>query len=101
MKFRKGDKIKIITGNDRGKSGKIIAVFPGSGMIVVEGINVKKKHIRARREGQKGELVRIPAPFPASRAMIICGSCQKPVRIAYRTAQEKKDRICRKCNQGL
>ena len=98
MKLRKGDIIKIISGNDKGKQGKILAVFPRMGKLVVEGINIKKKHMRPRTQGKKGELVRIPAPFQASRAMLLCPKCGKAARILYRRSDSgSKSRICKKC----
>lgn len=97
MKIRKGDQVKIISGNDKGKQGKVLAVFPQEGKIVVEGVNIKKKHVRPKQQGKKGELVRIPAPFSASRAMIICSKCGKPTRVAMQLAENKKYRTCKKC----
>ena len=97
MKIRKGDSVKIVTGNDRGKTGTVRTVFPDEGRITVEGVNMKKKHVRPRSQGQKGELVRIPAPFQASRAMLVCPACGKAVRIGIRREQGTRVRICRKC----
>lgn len=98
MKVKKGDNVKMISGNDKGKQGKVLAVFPDASKILVEGIHMKKKHVRPRREGQKGELVRIPAPFPISRAMLLCPRCGKAGRIAQkRDYSGKKIRVCRKC----
>ena len=101
MKIKKGDQVKIISGNDKGKTGKVLAALPEEGKIVAEGINIKKKHVRPRERGKKGELVRIPAAFPASRAMVICPNCGKPTRIGYRTTENKKVRICKKCKEGI
>lgn len=102
MKIRKGDIIKIISGNDKGKQGKVLSVFPHTGKIVVEKINMKKKHVRPRRQGQKGELVRIPAPFSASRAMLVCQKCGKPVRVGYGAVEQGgKTRACKKCGAEI
>lgn len=98
MKLKKGDQVKIISGNDQGKTGKILVAFPEEGKIVVEGVNIKKKHVRPRERGKKGELVRIPAAFPASRVMLICPQCGKPTRIGFKINDSgQKARICRKC----
>lgn len=97
MKIRKGDQVKIVSGNDKGKTATITAVFPASGTVTAAGLNVKKKHIRPRRQGDKGELVALPAPFPASRAMLACPSCGKAVRIGYRRDQGRSVRICKRC----
>ena len=101
MKIRTGDKIKILSGNDRGKEGKVTAVFPEESRIVVEGLNMRKKHVRARTQGQKGELVRFPAPFSASRAALVCSSCGKPTRVGYQVTEGRKTRVCKKCGYVL
>lgn len=97
MKLKKGDQIKIISGNDKGKKGKIIAVFPAEGKIVVEGLNMKKKHVRPKQQGKKGELVRLPVPFQASRAALVCTKCGKATRIGYSSGSAGKTRTCKKC----
>lgn len=97
MKIRKGDIVKIITGNERGKTGKVLAVFPEEGRVAVEGMNLKKKHVRPRSQGRKGEVVLIPAAFHAARAMIVCAKCGKAARVGKRFIERKKMRICKKC----
>ncbi len=101
MKIHKGDTVQIIAGNDRGKEARVLAVFPAEGRIVVEGVNVRKKHIRPRAAGQKGELVRFPAPFVSSRAMLVCSSCAKAGRVGYRLESGKKIRVCKKCGADV
>lgn len=102
MNIKKGDNIKIMSGNDKGKEGKVIAVFPAAEKIVVEGTNMRKKHVRARSQGKKGEMVRIPAAFPASRAMIVCSKCSKTTRVRSAVNEAgKKMRICRSCGSEL
>ncbi|MBI3631078.1 MAG: 50S ribosomal protein L24 [Candidatus Sungbacteria bacterium] len=101
MQIRKGDRVKIISGNDKGKQGKVLGVFPRPEKIVVEGVNVKKKHVRPRRQGERGELVRIPAPFAVSRAMIVCPSCGRAVRVGRRQDGGEKIRICKKCGETI
>ena len=98
MKVKKGDQIKIISGNDKGAKAKVIAVFPDTGKIVAEGINLKKKHARPKKQGQKGEIVKIPMSFHAARAMIICPKCSRPTRAGYKhNAAGLKTRVCKKC----
>lgn len=97
MKVKKGDNVKIISGNDRGKQGKVIYAFPRQGRIVVEGVNIRKKHVRPRRQDQKGELVALPAPLSSARVMIICTKCAKPTRVKSDIKDGKKTRACRAC----
>ena len=102
MKIKKGDNIKIISGNDKGKLGKVLAVLPVENRIVVEGLNMKKKHVRPRRQDQKGEMVRIPGAFAASRAMIVCPKCGKSARIKHIfNDARKKVRVCGACGSEL
>lgn len=101
MKIRKGDQIKIISGNDKGKQGKVTAVFPVEGKIIAEGINLKKKHVRPKQQGKKGELVRVAMPFSVSRAMLLCGKCGKPARMGYKIDGDKKYRMCKKCGAEI
>ncbi len=102
MNIKKGDNIKILSGNDKGKQGKVIAVFPREARIVVEGMNMRKRHMRPRKQGQKGEIVRIPGAFPASRAMVVCPKCSSASRIKYSFDDGgKKMRVCGACKSAL
>mgnify|MGYP001607556608 FL=1 len=91
----------MIHGNDRGRTGKVLAAFPAEGRIVVEGMNVKKKHVRPRSTRQKGELVQVPAPFAVSRAMLVCPKCGKATRSGERIEAGRKTRICKKCGAQI
>lgn len=66
MKIKKGDKVKVITGKDKGKEGKIVKAFPAQDMVLVEGVNIKKKHMRPKKSGQKGQIVEMSAPVHVS-----------------------------------
>lgn len=101
MKFKKGDNIIIISGRDKNKKAKILKVFPKEGKIIADGINIKKKHQRPKKQGEKGRRLEISAPFDVSKAMIICGSCSKPTRIGYKLVDKNKIRICRYCQAEL
>ena len=102
MNIKKGDQIKIISGNDKGRTGTVTAAYPARGMIAAEGLNMRKKHVRPRRQGDRGEMVRIPAPFPASRAMLVCPHCGKATRIAHqRDEAGRGSRVCRTCQRVI
>ena len=98
MNIRKGDLVVIKKGKDKGKNGKIIKVFPAKNQVVVEGLNLVKKIKRAKREGEKGEIISVPRPINRANVMIICPHCKKPTRISYQIVNNKKVRICKKCN---
>lgn len=101
MKIKKGDTVKIIAGKDRGKEGRVIKVNPGEGKILVEKVNLFKKHQRPKKQGEKGETVTLPRFFSISNAMVICGSCLKPARVGYRAEEGNKVRYCKKCKAGI
>jgi large subunit ribosomal protein L24 len=101
MTLRKGDNVYIRSGNDKGKTGVILSVLPLDGRVIVEGINVRKKHVRPRKQGQKGEIVRIPASFSISRVMIFCANCKKGVRAGINLDGDKKSRVCKKCGSAV
>jgi large subunit ribosomal protein L24 len=99
MKVKKGDNVLIIAGKDKGRTAKIIRSFPRDLKVLVEGINLKKKHVRPKKEGEKGQVVDIPAPLDISNVKIICPKCGKATRIGYKTEKDVKNRICKKCKQ--
>ncbi|HPN54338.1 MAG TPA: 50S ribosomal protein L24 [Candidatus Moranbacteria bacterium] len=99
MRIKKGDTIKKITGKDKGKEGKVIRTIPSEGKIVVEKMNIVKRHKKPRREGEKGQRVEVPAAFSVSNAMVICPGCGKPTRVGYAFANGKKVRVCKKCKK--
>ena len=100
MKLRKGDMVKVISGTSRGKTGKVLNVASEDNRITVEGVNVRIKHTRPRKEGQKGQKIEFPAPMAVSNVMLVCPKCQKPTRISMHTKDaDKKLRMCKKCKQ--
>lgn len=101
MKIKKNDTIKIISGKDKNKTGKVIKVIPDKGKILIEGLNLYKKHIRPKREGEKGQTILMPRPIDVSNIMIICQSCGKAGRIGYMIKNDVKIRICKKCGAKI
>ena len=101
MKIKKGDTVLIISGKDKGKKGKIIKAFPKERKVLIEGVNLKKKHQKPKKTGEKGQIIEKPAPINVSNAKLICSKCNKAVRIGYKIAGSKKYRICKKCNKQI
>ena len=101
MKIKKNDTVLIISGKDRGKTGKVLSVFPKEGRITVENLNFKKKHAKPKKQGEKGQVIEVPAPISVSNAKLICSKCGKPTRIGYKVIEDKKYRICKKCNSEI
>ena len=108
MKIKKGDTVKIIVGKDKGKEGKVLKVIPKDNKVLIDGLNLAKKHRRPKRQGEKGEIIQVPRPIDASNIMLVCGSCRQVTRVGYKIlepikngvsngARQGKKRICRKC----
>ncbi|OGZ01907.1 MAG: 50S ribosomal protein L24 [Candidatus Liptonbacteria bacterium RIFCSPLOWO2_01_FULL_53_13] len=97
MKIKKGDQVKIIAGKDRGKTGAVIKIFEETGRVSVEGINLYKKRMRPKKQGQKGETVQVPRPLSISNVMVSCTNCKQPSRMGHRMEGEKKFRYCKRC----
>ncbi|MDO8265249.1 MAG: 50S ribosomal protein L24 [Candidatus Parcubacteria bacterium] len=101
MKIKKGDQVIILSGKDKGKKSKVIQAFPKEGRILVEGVNLKKKRVRPKKNGEKGQIVQITASIDISNAQIICSKCAKPARVGYKIIENKKYRICKKCGETI
>lgn len=101
MNIKKGDKVKILAGKDRGKTGAVVKVFPKERKVVVEGLNEVTRHFGPRRQGEKGQKVKMPAPLWASKVMLICPKCGAAVRVAYVFQGKTKLRQCRKCKETI
>jgi large subunit ribosomal protein L24 len=97
MKLRKGDRVKVLSGKDRGKTGEIMRVIPSANKVIVDGINVAKKHQRATRATTQGGIIDRDMPMDASSVAFLCPTCGA-TRIGYRFDElGNKQRICRKC----
>ena len=102
MKIKKGDTIKVISGASRGKTGKVLKVDLDANRVTVEGVNLRKKHVRPKKQGQKGQLIEFPAPLHISKAMLVCSKCGKATRVGLAVKEgEKKRRMCKKCGQAI
>ena len=93
MKIKKGDTILITSGKDRGKKAKVLEVFPKEKRIIAEGANIRKKHVRPKKTGEKGQIVQIPGPIDISNVKFICSKCGKAIKVGYKIVQKKKFRI--------
>jgi len=98
MKIQKGDKVIMMAGKDRGKSAKVLNVDSKLGRVVVDGLNMTKKSMKPKKQGEKGQIVSIPMPVDISNIQIVCSSCGKPTRVGTKIEGENKKRYCKKCN---
>ena len=102
MKIRKGDLVQVLQGKDRGKQGEVVFAFPDDGKVIVDGVNIAKKHQAPRQANEPGGIIDKEMPLPASRVALVCPSCGKPTRVGHRfEADGTKVRICRKCGGDL
>ena len=94
-----GDNVLVLNGKDRGKTGKIIETNPTKGTVVVEGVNVSKKHVKPKRADQQGGIINQEAAIDASKVMLVCPKCKKPSRVGKKVEDNgSKSRVCKKCN---
>jgi large subunit ribosomal protein L24 len=102
-KIKKGDTVAVMTGKDKGKKGKVLHVMPGTGKVLVEGINFVKKHQRkTRQDQQEAGIVQVERPVQAANLMVVCKNCQAPARVGFTVLKDQtKARICKKCNEAF
>jgi large subunit ribosomal protein L24 len=102
MKIKKGDRVKVLTGKDRGKVGEVMRAIPETGKVIVDGVNVAKRHTRATRATTQGGIIDKDMPIPVDNVAIVCPSCDKATRVGYRfDDQNRKIRMCRKCGADV
>lgn len=97
LRIKTGDTVRVLRGRDRGKSGKIMAVMPKEGRVLVEGINLIFKHVRPKRAGEKGQRVHVAAPTRVSNIQLVCPNCKKGTRVGRRREGDKSVRFCKQC----
>jgi len=100
MHVKSSDMVMIIAGKDKGKSGKVLRVLPDKGRVLVENLNVVKRHTKPTRTNAEGGIIEKEMPLDASNVMLLCGACNKPVRTGLRVLEDgSKVRFCKKCNE--
>ncbi|EKE07309.1 MAG: 50S ribosomal protein L24 [uncultured bacterium] len=105
MKIKTGDKVKVLSGKDRAKTGKVLQVLKNKltnrVFVVVEGANLLKKHLRAGRQGDKGQIIELPAPMDISNVMLIDSNSKKATRVGYKIEGETKKRVAKKSGEFI
>jgi len=101
MKIKKGDQILVISGKYRNKRGGVLKAFPKERKIVVERVNLVKRHQKPKRTGEKGQIVEVPLPIDVSNVKLICPKCGKATRVGRKIINNKKYRICKKCGREI
>ena len=101
MKLKKGDTVKVLSGNDKGKTGEILEILPKSSKIIVKDVNIRKKHTKPRRQGEEGGIIPSEYPIHISKVAVVCPKCGKAVKIGYKVEKDQKVRVCKKCGATL
>ena len=101
MNIKKGDKVKVLSGKDKGKQGKVLGTVPSEAKVVVEGINMVTCHVKPRKQGETGGIVQREAAMYASKVQVVCPKCGKGTRVAHKIADGKKSRVCKHCGAEL
>ena len=101
MKVKKNDNVLVLTGKDAGKTAKVLVALPKENKVVVDGVNVQKKHKKARSAQEVSSIVNQSGPIDASNVMVVCPVCNKATRVSYKVEGDKKVRICKKCGAIL
>ena len=97
MRIKKGDTVQVLSGNDKGKKGEVLEVMPKDSKVVVKGVNVRKKHIKPRKQGEEGGIIPVECAIDSSKVNIVCPKCGKSTRVEYKIENDKKVRVCKKC----
>ena len=101
LHVKKGDEVMIISGKDKGKKGKVLEISPSEGKVIVEGRNMVTKHVKPRRQGQLGGIVKAEGAIYACKVMPVCPKCDKPTRVGHKIDGDKKVRVCKHCGATL
>jgi large subunit ribosomal protein L24 len=101
IKIKKGDEVIMLNGKDKGKKGKVLKIIKKSNRVIVEGLNLVKKNLKPKKQGEKGEIISMPRSVNISNVAIFCSRCNKGVRVGFRLSSDQKMRICRKCQETI
>ena len=101
MRIKKGDTVQILSGNDKGKTGEVLEVIPKDDKVIVKDVNVRKKHVKARKQGEEGGIISVEVAIPSSKANVVCSKCGKATKVGYSEEKGVKVRVCKKCGAKL
>jgi len=99
LKIRKDDQVMVMTGKEKGKTGKVARVAPGKGVVFIEKLNMVKRHQKPSAKYKHGGIIEKEAPIAISNVMMLCGKCKGPVRVGKKTDGDKNVRVCKKCGE--
>ena len=100
-KICKGDKVQVLSGNDKGKTGEVLEVIPKADKIIVKGVNIRKKHVKPRKQGEEGGIISIESAIPSAKVNVVCSKCGIATKVGYSEEKGEKIRVCKKCGAKL
>ena len=101
MHIKRNDTVIVLSGKDKGKTGKVMSVDKKDGKVVVENVNMVSRHTKPRQQGQEGGIIKKESPLYASKVMRVCPKCSKPTRPAHKLTGDKKVTVCKKCDAEI
>ena len=101
MRIKKGDNVQVLSGNDKGKTGEVLEVNPKTDKIIVKDVNIRKKHVKARKQGEESGILSVECAIPSSKVNVVCSKCGKATKVGYSIEKDEKVRICKKCGAKL
>ena len=102
MNIKKDDKVVVLSGKDKGKTGKVLQTSPKEGKVIVENANIVSKHVKPRKMGEAGGIIKAESAIYACKVQVVCPRCGKPTRVTHKVLEDgTKERICKKCGESL
>ena len=101
MRIKTGDTVKVLSGNDKGVTGEVLEIMPKTNKMVVKGVNIRKKHVKPRKQGEEGGIISVECAIPSSKVNVLCSKCGKSTKIGYTIEKNEKIRVCKKCGAKL
>ena len=101
MNIIKNDKVVVLSGKDKGKEGKVLEAMPAAKKVIVEGVNVATCHVKPRKQGEEGGIIRKEIPMYVSKVQLVCPKCGKATRVGHKTVDGKNVRACKKCGETI
>lgn len=101
MQIKKNDTVVVTSGREKGKRGRVIAVYPSENRLLIEKLNIIKRHTRPNQQLRQGGIVEKEAPISAANVRLVCPKCDKPTRAVRRVEGDSRSRVCRSCNEVL
>ena len=101
MKIKKGDTVQVLSGNDKGKTGEVLEIIPKTSRVIVKGINIRKKHVKPKKQGEEGGIIPIECSIHSSKVNVVCPKCNKATKIGIVKEEKEKIRVCKKCGNKI